>query len=505
MTTDIKVARLSPVRILAWIPGALLLLPRLLFPMQMDQYFHHYLGWRLLHGGLPYVASFDQNFPGGAILYAMGIAIFGQSSLGFAVYDLLVQGFTCYLIVHLARRYDPSGTASWIAPILYTLTYIGLGVWDVGQRDSFIAPMLVGLLLLLTSGRITARMWVGAGLLVGAMSITRPLFAFAGLLILAVWLWRHGSVKDLWRVVAGAAALPVVVILTYLSIGHLNDLYQATIAFNLEVYGKFRHGINLRGSGSMTILLVSGVALYFLSKPKLRDSVLLVCALLIAPISTWIQGQGDPHHSTPSYAIAAALAGLGFAWMIQQIGRRSSVAASVAAVLITIVILWRGSDRIPFGLVAEHLRDVPLRTLYEAQSRGDVKLEEEFSAADYIRSHTVPSDPIYIFSMRIWPYELSDRLPPTRFQSPEHLIMQPADQPLTSEQRVWRSELISSLEMRPPKYILITTTDQMWLYPHAEASIDQVKRFPAFDSLLTLSYAIDTVIGAYRIYERSHS
>lgn len=497
-------AQRSPVRALAWIPGALLLFPRLLYPMQMDQYFHHYLGWRLLHGGLPYLASFDQNFPGGAVLYAVGIALFGQTSLGFALYDLLVQSFTCYLIARLALRLDRTAVTAWLAPAIYAFVYIGLGVWDVGQRDSFIAPMLMLLLLVLMKEPITSRGWFFAGLLVGAMTLTRPLFAMSALIVLVIWVSRRADRRPLVLATLGALLLPLLTLLVYVAIGHAHELYEATIAFNLEVYSKFRHGVNLRGSGTMTIVMIIGIALYALRRPTWREWLPVAIALLIAPVSTWIQGQGDPHHTTPSYAVAALLAGLGFAWTIGWIRARTNPTLAVLAIaLISVILLWRGLDRIPATLIAAWLRDTPLERLYEMQDRGDVKLEEEFGVASYIGSHTAPTDPIYIFSMRIWPYELADRLPPTRFQSPEHLVMQPADQPLTPIQQRWRTELMQSLAARPPKFILITTTDQMWLYPHAEASIDQVKRFPEFGAFLT-NYAIDTTIGAYRVFRRAN-
>jgi hypothetical protein len=484
-------------------PGVALLLPRLLYPMQMDQYFHHYLGWRLIHGGLPYIASFDQNFPGGAILYAIGIAIFGQSSLGFAVFDLLVQALACYLIARLALRFDRTGLSAWLGPMVYALVYVGLGAWDVGQRDSFIAPMLLAFLLILTRERISSRAWMAAGFLIGTMALTRPLFILAAVPVFLAWFWTSKRLGDLARTAIASAVLPLGIVVLYAALGHLTDLYEATIAFNLDVYSKFRHGVNLRGSGSMSIVLAVGIFLYALSRPRIRDATLLLSALVIAPLSTWIQGQGDPHHTTPSYAVASLLSALGLSWAIRMIRTRTStVVGSLAVVTVIALILWRGVDREPLHLVGEYLHGEGLQSLYAQQSRGDVKLTEEFAVSDYMRTHTKSTDPIYIFSMRIWPYELADRLPPTRFQSPEHLIMQPADQPLTQFQVRWRREFIGALKMNPPRYILITTTDQMWLYPHAEASLDQVKRFPEFQEILRDSYAQDTVIGAFVLYRR---
>src|SRR5437868_325631 len=97
-------SRHIPLRVIGWLVGTIIIAPRLVFVMQMDQSFHHYLGWMVTKGGLPYVDSFDQNWPAGAYIYALAITLFGTSSFGYAIFDLIVHSYACWLIAKIAHR-----------------------------------------------------------------------------------------------------------------------------------------------------------------------------------------------------------------------------------------------------------------------------------------------------------------------------------------------------------------------------------------------------------------
>jgi hypothetical protein len=479
--------------------SALILAPRLLFALQMDQSFHQYLGWIItrkgLVAGLPYVGSFDQNFPGGAFIYALAIVLFGTSAFGFAIFDLIVQIITCTLIARLARKLDPSGVAALIAPIIYALTYIGLGVWDTGQRDCFVAPLLVLFATIVLSDRPR---WHYAGLLLGAMLLIRPLIVLAG--VPALWILfsgvRSGKAKDFAIFAAASCAFPTLVILLYLFSSHFTQLYEATIVFNLEVYSKYRAGVSYRGSGMMTYVYLAGLLGVLFRRRERKQIAFLLMLCMIAPLSTYIQGQGDAHHLVPTYAVAAVLAGLGFSHVISRVRWRLEFA-------LFIIIIALGASRVPWHLLGAWWESHSLENVYALQTRGAMNLSDEIRAARYIQARTNSADHIQIYSMRIWPYVLSGREASSRFQSNEHLVMHPIDSlPLSSLQQRWRVEFMRDLALRPPRYVLITNDDHIWTMPHGEPSTIQRKRFPEFDAWVTANYAIDTTIGSYEIYRQ---
>jgi hypothetical protein len=472
----------------------------------MDQYFHHYLGWRLAEGELPYIGSYDQNFPGGAIIHAICILVFGQTSLGFAVFDLLLQTIGLYFIARTAKHLS-GDAAAMLAPVIYALTYIGLGTWNIGQRDAFIVPFLAYAVWLLVKDRLTFRQVVALGLSCGYMILLRPMFIVFAVFAALYIFWRGRSWREAITVLIFGALPALAVITIYLVIGKFDVLYESIVQFNVEVYGKFRHGVTMRGSGTMTLIFIWGLVgiVYSLVKDRtrFRPLVPVLIATLIAPISTFIQGQGDAHHMTPSYAMAAIWSGIGIASVIEAFKPRSEARRMVGLAIAVVAIVLRGSDRLPWDSMDAFAKGDSLRSIYESNVSTDVKLAEELAVADYLRPRLANGDKLFIWSMRIWPYQLTGHEAPTRFQTHEHILMQPKGQPQTPLQLKWRAEMMRDFNSNPPKFILWTKTDHLWLLPNAESSKDQVKRFPEFEQFVRQRYTLDTVIGGFEILRRN--
>jgi hypothetical protein len=482
--------------------GILLISPRLLFPLQMDQYFHHYLGWRLAEGELPYIGSYDQNFPGGAILHALCILLFGGSSLGFACFDLILQAIGIYFIAKTARHLA-NDRAALIAPVIYAMTYIGLGVWNTGQRDGFIVPFLAYAVWLLVQDRLSITRSIALGLACGYVILLRPMFIFFAIFAAAYTWFKHRDLRaSLTTLVCGA--LPALAIIVfYAVIGEFTTLYDSIVRFNVEVYGKFRHGVTMRGSGTTTLIFVwglVGLAWQYRAKWERWKQLLPVfVATIIAPLSTWIQGQGDAHHMTPSYAMVAIWVGIGVSFLIEVFHPKDDKRRLIGAFIAVLLIIIQSKDRLPWSSIDAYAEGRSLRSIYAGSRSGDVHLAEELAVADYLKPRLSSGDPIYIWSMRIWPYQLTGHKSPTRFQSHEHLLMQPKGEPLTALQLAWREEFMRDMIANPPKYLMWTTTDHLWLLPGGESSKEQVKRFPEFEQFVKQSYEADTVIGAFEI------
>lgn len=473
--------------------------------MQMDQYFHHYLGWRLAEGELPYIGSYDQNFPGGAILHAVCILLFGHSSLGFAFFDLVLQTIGLCFIAATSRRLV-GDTGALLGPVIYALTYIGLGVWNIGQRDAFIVPILAYAVWLLVRGRFHGKHLIWLGLACGFMILLRPMFILFAFYPAGFVAWKSKEWRPAINILIFGALPALLIILTYAIIGELSTLYESTVQFNLEVYGKFRHGVSMRGSGTMTLVFAFGllgiVVLAIFDRTKLRAILPVIVASVVAPISTFIQGQGDAHHMTPSYAMAAVWSAVGLVAILERLGLNKGKQAKLAVAVLGILIILRGSDRLPWDSIDAYARGASLQSIYERSRSTDVHLAEEFSVARFLAPLLAPDDYLYIWSMRIWPYQLTGHPAPTRFQTHEHILMQPKLQPLTALQLRWREEIMRDLAAKPPRFILWTTTDNLWLLPNAESSKDQVKRFPEFERLTRDRYELDTVIGGFEILRR---
>jgi hypothetical protein len=381
-----------------------------------------------------------------------------------------------------------------------------LDVWNIGQRDAFIVPFLAYAVWLLVQERLSTKQRIALGLACGFMILLRPMFIlfaiFAGLNVG----WRSRGWRRAAIILIFGAQPAILIILTYVSIGEFRTLYESTVQFNLEVYGKFRHGISMRGSGTMTLVFAAGLigvtTLGFWDRTKLRSLLPVFVASVIAPISTFIQGQGDAHHMTPSYAMAAIWSAVGLVVILERLGLHDGVKARIAIAGLTVLVVLRGGDRLPWDSISAYAQGASLQSIYEESKSTDVRLAEEFAVARYLKPQLAPGDPLYIWSMRIWPYQLTGHPAPTRFQTHEHILMQPKGQPLTALQLRWREEMMRDLKAKPPKFILWTTTDNLWLLPNAESSRDQVKRFPEFEQFVKTGYVLDTTIGGFEILRR---
>jgi hypothetical protein len=197
-------------RLLLALIGALLVvrLPSLV-PMGPDQGLYAYVGERILHGELAYRDAWDQKPPGVHCVDAALRSVSTRDIIGPAA-DLMAQ---CETFIGLA-------VAAGIVCVLGAKGAKGAGATGAGDSK--------GALLL-----------VAAGLLLGAAFALKD---NAGLdvlvLLLALAVTSGVRLLDVCLIAAGALAIPLALLVVFWRGGALNDLYQATIAYNLLYSGE---------------------------------------------------------------------------------------------------------------------------------------------------------------------------------------------------------------------------------------------------------------------------
>ena len=76
----------------------------LLYPFNVDNDLYQCMGIDLsAHFGLPYLQSWDHNFPGVVVLHALSIAMFGSSMIGFRFLEFLIQVLTLIALYRVSR------------------------------------------------------------------------------------------------------------------------------------------------------------------------------------------------------------------------------------------------------------------------------------------------------------------------------------------------------------------------------------------------------------------
>src|ERR1700689_4961616 len=71
------------------------------FPFIEDNIPQAYIARRLLHGELPYVGTWDQNYPGVLVVHLLALII-GPSAIAFHAVDIVLQLFMVWILYSIA-------------------------------------------------------------------------------------------------------------------------------------------------------------------------------------------------------------------------------------------------------------------------------------------------------------------------------------------------------------------------------------------------------------------
>lgn len=348
---------------------ALLLLrvPSLAQPAGADQGLYAYVGQRIGAGDVPYRDAWDQKPPAVHYTYALLLAIWPKESV-VAAADLLVAAATGWTLVLIGRRLagGVAPGAGELAAVLFLLlgnpVYTRLGGVRVrSQCETFIGLALAGAMAALVRGwpagsdagsangeRGSSARFLVAGIWLG-LAFTYKYNAIVYALLVPVAL-RLGSDTGhrrpavlgaidrpkpfrLLLIAAAGFAMPLGAVLIWFGLaGALDDLYQATVRYNLvysgETYadaGAFVRYLVTFPLGharvdSLWLLGGAGCAVLLAAAWLHRPFLLAVAWTVAACLSIAINGsRGLPQYfvqAAPALALAAGLAGT---WIWRQI------------------------------------------------------------------------------------------------------------------------------------------------------------------------------------------
>ena len=468
-----------PTRLVAVLFAALLLLrlPSLVQPMGADQGLYAYVGDRIRHGELAYRDAWDQKPPGIHYVYAALRAVSASDAVVPAA-DLATAAIVAALLWALGARLGGPAAGALAAAIFLALSdpYFARygGVRIRAQCETFIALAVTGALALATSRKTPARLFC-AGLLLGSA------FALkynAGLYVLVVVAGAAMTVslrvRDLAWLALGSSAVPALLLVIFWRGGALNDLYQATIVYNLQYSGE-----TYASRWDMLVYLLRFPlerarldALWFAG--GLGSIVLLVAArrnrlawlplawVAAACLSIAINGSRNlPQYFLQAGPALGLAAGLGAAIAF----RPMKPALRVATALLVAVGIWRaGPDPFP-NLAQSVAHDASYmmgridRRTHLARYGGE--RSEKFSALDnidlgaYLAAHTRPDEPVYVFGFSPAAYVYAQRRSASRFFWSRPVIVRfNADDP-----RYGVDGLADDLRRTPPAYVVLQMRD----------------------------------------------
>jgi 4-amino-4-deoxy-L-arabinose transferase-like glycosyltransferase len=164
-------------------------------PLERDEGEYAYVGQLMLAGVAPYQSAYVVKLPGPAVVYALSMALFGQTPAGIRLGLLLASIAAVVLVFWLSREWFNDSVAV-IAALTYALMSVSWGaVGNAAHATQFIVPVaLGGVLLLLRAFRTGGPAALfGSGLLFGcAFLLKQPglFFGFYGGLLLLGHEWR---------------------------------------------------------------------------------------------------------------------------------------------------------------------------------------------------------------------------------------------------------------------------------------------------------------------------
>lgn len=498
-----------------WCAGlvcAIMLLKHLLVPLNPDNDTYHAMAWQLYeYGRLPYLGSWDQNFPGVVYLHWLSISFFGNSAVGFRALDAIFHLANALLLFSLTRRwFTPKISA--LAAILYVLYYTHDSYWLAGQRDGFaVTFILLALYWFFSRGKSKINLTL-IGVLLGCATVIRPTYALFGIVIV---LLLEGSIASKLRsslfIAIGGAMIWTVQFIPYLFVdGGIHEYYMATIRFTSDLYGG--HALswsnlllwNRAQKIYFTILFIGLVVLLVKREALLpRDRQLRVLFLLLfcaSLLPVLIMRKFSIYHYDPLFALLTPVCAFFLVRTSELFGKYSTA---------TLFLL--------LGLAAFRLypRHVVREYVFAKNAAGDSRLDYVYNRIDhdtlygngaqaelarYIRLQTQPSDAIEYAT--IWPGASwrSERLQASRFTTWYALAMTGKEGEHTPYQVEWQKEYVDSIDRVRPKLVIVAQGPKSFLLKPEQEPINKFIALDGMQGLMNSMYTFDTTFRGFTIY-----
>jgi hypothetical protein len=522
-----------PTRLLLALIGALLIvrLPSLVQPMGPDQGLYAYVGERIRHGELAYRDAWDQKPPGIHYVYAALRSVSSRDIVVSAA-DLLTAALVAsFLWLIGARLGGPmaGGASAAIFLLLSDPSFARYGGVRVrAQCETFIALAVAGAVALAlgakgakgagakgAKGANRTLTLVAAGLLLGAafaLKYNAGLYAIVVLLALAVTVGVT-ALDAVW-IAIGALVIPLLLFVVFWRGGALNDLYQATIAYNVRYSGEtyasrwdmlsYLVRFPVQHARVDALWFVGGLGCVVLVVVGLRRRAawLPVVWVAAACLSIAINGsRGLPQYFLQAAPALALAAGVGLTLALNPAPRL----VRGLVVLLVAYGAWRVND-FP-KLAANIAHDLEYvtgridRRTHLARYGGQRDVDK-YSALDnmdlgaFFSTRTKPDETVYVFGYSPGAYVYADRRSASRFFWSRPVILDFNRE----DPRYGVAGLLADLQQRRPAYVVLQRHD--WS-PDVQDSAPFFLSQPALAGWLRAAYHEVPVIDGFDAWERN--
>ena len=529
-----------PTRLLLALIGALLIvrLPSLVQPMGPDQGLYAYVGDRILHGELAYRDGWDQKPPGIHYVYAALRAI-SPHDIVVPAADLIAAGLVAWLLWIVGARLGgpiAGGVSAVIFLLLSDPSFARYGGVRVrAQCETFIA-LAVAAAVGIAGGAGGARgaggaagargAWgapgargalrlVAAGLLLGAVfALKYNAGLYAVVVLFAIAVAGGLALVDVVWVAAGSIVIPSLLAVVFWRGGALNDLYQATIVYNVRYSGEtyasrwdmlsYLARFPVEHARVDALWFVGGLGCIVLLVAGVRNRIawLPVVWVAAACVSIAVNGsRGLPQYFLQAAPALALAAGVGFAVAL----RPAPPIVRWLVVLIVAYGVWRVDN---FHKLASNIaHDVDYvsgridRRTHLARYGGQRDVDK-YSALDnkdlgaFFAAHTTPDDTVYVFGYSPAAYVYADRRSASRFFWSRPVILDFNRE----DPRYGVAGLLAELQQRRPAYVVLQRRD--WS-PDVQDSAPFFLSQPSLAAWLRAGYHEVPILDGFDGWERN--
>ncbi len=444
-------------------------------PLERDEGEYAYAGQLILQGFWPYQppSLYKYKLPGIYFVYALILALFGQTQAGVHA-GLLVANLMTIILLFLVARKLFSPFAAVTTAAVYSIISMGrpvLGLFAHGEH--FVALAVVaGILILLKAIDSNRRtMLFLSGLLFGLAFLIRQhgsAFAlFAAFYLLLEFRRRRAhwsKIASSFAIFCIAVVIPFVLTCIALLIAGVFDkfwFWTFVLAGKYMGMMPFSFGVKLFAE-KMTQIILSSILIWILAaggfvallcKKKLRPQRLFILALLVFSFISVCPGfYFRSHYFVLVLPVVALMAGIGAATVRDFFAQdRSVLVAKVTPILLLLVPLFHA---------VYHQRNflffmsptMVSRTIY-----GFNPFPESLEIAKYIKENSSEDDSIAILGSEPQILFYAKRHSATGYCDIYELVK---NQDYTLQMH---REMISELESARPKFLVFVTIYESWL------------------------------------------
>ncbi|HXZ86831.1 MAG TPA: hypothetical protein VEI82_15215, partial [Myxococcota bacterium] len=300
--------------------------------------------------------------------------------------------------------------------------------------------------------------------------------------------------------------------------GALGDLQQVLFVFTpyytkLSWEGRSVFGMGWTGFEDWLMTyssaLFAGIVLLLAMRPtraELPSVVTLGAIIALHLAGVVMQGKFFPYHWGATFPLTALLAGLGWMKLARWAASKHAAALGIVACAFPLVaavhapvpdvgrnFAARTWDR--FQLYVRGPMD-PAKRDALASVRG-VSMAQSRAVAEWVKAHTRPRDPIFVWGFACVIYDLSERPLASRYiyDLPQRAVWSRAEM---------QKALMSELAQSRPAVIVVQHGDVFaFVTGDDRDSAQSLGDFPELRTLLAEDYAVATTIGDFDVYLRS--